>query len=242
MHNTQAPARNTATTTGPIDLERLGKVPGWFSPLDQMLVRLAPRVADVARHHRRPRRAGRLQGKSAILIGAHLQQDETLIVCDLFGRPASEEEIGADASQFYRDRLCRQDFETNYLSFIEELPRIVEGPSSTILQHVRPGRVRFVHIDAAHRYSNVRQDIAAARTMLREDGVVVLDDFRTAHTPGVAAAVWGAVLRDGLVPLCVSETKFYGRGVLPARCSTNCQRGSRPGSSRTMNTTSRVSR
>jgi len=210
MHNLQEqlPARQTATTS--IDLKRLATVPGWFSPLDQMLFgwHLAWQTSqgisgDLVE-------LGVYKGKSAILIGAHLQQDETLIVCDLFGRPASEEEIGADASQFYRDRLCRQDFETNYLSFIEELPRIVEGPSSTILQHVRPGRVRFVHIDAAHRYSNVRQDIAAAHTMLREDGIVVLDDFRTAHTPGVAAAVWGAVLRDGLVPLCVSETKFYG--------------------------------
>lgn len=210
MHNVEAPARTIATTATRIDLERLGNVPGWFSPLDQRLFGwhldwqssqgIAGDLVEM----------GVYKGKSAILIGAHLQAGETLVVCDLFGRPAREEDIGAGASQFYQDRLCRQDFETNYLGFLETLPRIVEGPSSTILQHVKPGTARFVHVDAAHRYSNVREDIASARTMLGPGGIVVLDDFRTAHTPGVAAAVWGAVLQDGLVPICVSESKFYG--------------------------------
>jgi hypothetical protein len=198
---------NTVTA---IDPDRLRNVPGWFSLLDQALFgwlltwqsshAIAGDLVEL----------GVYKGKSAIVMGAHLTGDETLVVCDLFGRPASDSDIGASASQFYRDRLCRQDFETNYRSFIDTLPHIVEGPSSTILQHVQPGAARFVHIDAAHRYSNVRQDIASARTMLRADGLVVLDDYRTAHTPGVAAAVWGAVLRDELVPICVSESKFYG--------------------------------
>jgi hypothetical protein len=209
MHTTHRQSDNTMASPA-IDLDRLQKVPGWFTPLDQMLFGwflvwqssqgLSGDLVEL----------GVYKGKSAILLGANLQRHEDLIVCDLFGRPGREADIGANASQFYRDRLCRHDFESNYLSFLGTLPRIVEGPSSSILEHVQAGSARLVHIDAAHRYANVLQDISSARTMLRPDGMVVLDDFRTAHTPGVAAAVWGSVLRGDLVPICVSESKFYG--------------------------------
>ena len=210
MQSVQQNSRTTTMASRPIDLERLREVPGWFAALDQLLFGWHLEWQSSLGVSGDLVELGVYKGKSAILIGAHLQPGETFIVCDLFGRPASAADIGAGASQFYQDRLCRQDFEANYLGFLETLPQIVEGPSSTILQHVQPGTARFVHIDAAHRYSNVRQDISSARTMLCPGGIVVLDDFRTAHTPGVAAAVWGAVLQDGLVPICVSESKFYG--------------------------------
>ena len=193
-----------------IDFERLRQVPGWFTPLDQMLFGWLLEWQSSHGISGDLVEMGVYKGKSAILMGAHLQKKETLVVCDLFGRPAGEEDISPSVSRFYRERLCRQDFEANYLGFIETLPRIVEGPSAVILQHVQPGSARFVHIDASHRYANVRQDIASARTMLLADGLVTLDDYRTAHTPGVAAAVWESVLGGALVPLCVSESKFYG--------------------------------
>lgn len=218
MQNAHAPSVDNAATAGAIDLKRLQQIPGWFTPLDQMLFAwfldwqsahgLSGDLVEM----------GVYKGKSAILMGAHLKAGETLIVCDLFGRPARETDIGAGASQFYRDRLCRQDFETNYSSFLDTLPRIVEGPSSTILEHVPAHSARFVHIDAAHRYHNVCQDIESAQAMLHPDGLVVLDDYRTAHTPGVAAAVWNAVLRGGLIPICVSESKFYGTWRPASQC------------------------
>jgi hypothetical protein len=208
MKNAATPTAITDPTR--LDLEQLRQIPGWFTPTDQLLFAWFLEWQSLHNISGDLVEMGVYKGKSAVLMGAHVKHDERLIVCDLFGRAASEEDIGAAASKFYRDNLCRQDFEINYLAFHDTLPCIVEGPSSTILSHVNPGTARFVHIDAAHRYANVRQDIAATRTMLRRDGVVVLDDYRTAHTPGVGAAVWRAVLHDALVPICVSETKFYG--------------------------------
>jgi len=55
----------------------------------------------------------------------------------------------------------------------------------------------------------VRQDLASARTLLNERGVVVCDDIRSAHTPGVAAATWEAVVNDGLNPIVMSHAKLY---------------------------------
>lgn len=212
MQNAQERTRVRTTTmaAAPLDMDRLREIPGWFTPLDQTLFGWC---LDWQSSHEVSGdlvELGVYQGKSAILLGSYLRGEETLVACDLFGRPASDADIGPGASQFYRDRLCRQDFEKNYRSFFDSLPRIVEGPSSTILSYVEPRSSRFVHIDAAHRFSNVLQDVASARTMLCDDGIVVLDDYRTAHTPGVAAAVWESVLHGALVPLCVSDAKFYG--------------------------------
>lgn len=210
MQSVQGNSQAMTVSSPSIDMDRLRDVPGWFTPLDQALFGWCLDWQSSQGLSGDLVELGVYKGKSAILLGAYLRESETLIACDLFGRPASDTDIGPGASQFYRDRLCRQDFETNYRRFFEELPRIVEAPSSTILTYVEPGSSRFVHIDAAHRFSNVLQDVASARTMLCEHGIVVLDDYRTAHTPGVAAAVWESVLHGGLVPLCVSEAKFYG--------------------------------
>ena len=37
----------------------------------------------------------------------------------------------------------------------------------------------------------------------------MLDDYRTMHTPGVAAATWAAVVEGRLFPVCLSEVKLY---------------------------------
>jgi hypothetical protein len=79
-----------------------------------------------------------------------------------------------------------------------------------ISAEVKPGTCRFVHIDASHLYEHVRDDIGAARELLLPEGIVVLDDFRSEHTPGVSVATWEAVLNRGLRPICLSTQKLYG--------------------------------
>src|SRR5204863_5654060 len=44
--------------------------------------------------------------------------------------------------------------------------------------------------------------------LLKAGGVVVFDDFRAQHTPGVAAAVWRATNED-LKPFAVTMGKLY---------------------------------
>lgn len=106
--------------------------------------------------------------------------------------------------------LTRRAFEANYLAFHEELPTIVQGLSSIVTDHVEEGSVRFAHIDASHLYEHVHGDILAVRELLTGHGVVVMDDYRAEHCPGVAAATWQAVANEGLRPICITSTKFYG--------------------------------
>ncbi|NDZ69971.1 class I SAM-dependent methyltransferase, partial [Streptomyces sp. SID10362] len=187
----------------------LNDVPGWFWPLDQVLFSWF-----LERQERLDTRGDLLElgaylGKSAILLGHRLRDGETLTVCDLFGAEPPDAANRAEAAKSYSS-LTRQAFERNYLSFHDTLPTIIQAPSSAVVDEVAPGSCRFVHVDASHLYEHVEGDIGAAKQLLGPDGIVVLDDFRSEHTPGVAVAAWEAVLNRGLRPVCLSSQKLYG--------------------------------
>ncbi|MEV0370661.1 class I SAM-dependent methyltransferase [Streptomyces sp. NPDC050636] len=188
---------------------RLSDVKGWFFTADQLLF-------DWFLAHQEDRsesgdllELGAYMGKSAIFLGARLRADERFTVCDLFDSPAEDASNSKEMKKSYAT-LTRRAFEANYLSFHEELPSIVQGLSSIVRDHVEDDTVRFAHIDASHLYEHVHGDILAVRELLTENGVVVMDDYRAEHCPGVAAATWQAVANEGLRPICITGTKFYG--------------------------------
>lgn len=188
-------------------------LPGWFFPLDMELFRVhLARSAqdgpgDLAE-------LGVYLGKSATLMGGDLGPGETFTVIDLFGDDAGDERnLEENADQY--PELTRAQFEANYRALHGDLPVVVQDYSEKIVEHAAHGAHRFVHIDASHLYEHVVKDIAAARTLLRPEGVVVFDDYRSAHTPGVSAAVWEA-RESGLHPIAVSEVKLYATWGDPA--------------------------
>ncbi|MFJ8671263.1 class I SAM-dependent methyltransferase [Streptomyces sp. NPDC093589] len=188
---------------------RLSDVKGWLFTTDQLLF-------DWFLAHQRDRSAsgdllelGAYMGKSAIFLGARLGTGERFTVCDLFDSPAGDDSNSQEMKRSY-STLTRRAFEANYLSFHDELPTVLQGLTSIIREHVEDDTVRFAHIDASHLYEHVHADILAVRELLKDDGVVALDDYRAEHCPGVAAATWQAVATEGLRPICISGTKFYG--------------------------------
>ncbi|WP_328671059.1 class I SAM-dependent methyltransferase [Streptomyces sp. NBC_00328] len=188
---------------------RLDDVPGWFPVLDQMLFTWFLERQKAAGIRGDLLEVGVYMGKSAILLGHHRQPGEGYTVCDLFEGDAPDGANRAESTKSY-SALTQRAFEENYLSFHDELPRVLPGPSSRVPDEVEPRSCRFVHIDASHLYEHVYGDIGAAHDLLRPDGVVVLDDFRSEHTPGVSIATWEAVLNRGLRPICLSTQKLYG--------------------------------
>lgn len=187
----------------------LRSIPGWLSATDEAILRFVlleqRRVAvtgDLAE-------LGVYMGKSAVLIGDHIQAGETFTVVDLFEGAATDPSNAAENAAQYGE-LTEAAFRANYRRFHEQLPVIVHGPSTAIRERAAAGAHRLVHVDASHLYDNVRADVDTARTLLHAEGVVVFDDYRSQHTPGTAAAVWEAVGRTGLVPLVLSPAKFYG--------------------------------
>ncbi len=188
-------------------------IPGWFRWIDMLMFRtILQSQADSA-----PGvvvELGTYMGKSAVVIGEYVRSGDRFVALDLFGRTdlltvsGPDEANRREAERSY-STLDRQAFEQNYLKVHDQLPEIVVGPSSVIGDHVEPGSVRFLHIDASHLNPHVRQDAANARLLLRPDGVVVFDDWRAEHTPGVTFAVFEAVYTAGLRPIAVTPGKFY---------------------------------
>lgn len=154
-------------------------------------------------------------GRSAVLMGQYVQPGEEFTCIDLFESGAAEQ-ANADENAVYYPGLTREGFEANYRRLHGVLPRVVTGFSQDIGQHANEGTHRFVHIDASHLYDNVKADLDAVKPLMREGGIVALDDFRAEHTPGVAAAAWQEVTRTGLRPFALSPAKMYATWGDPA--------------------------
>ncbi|MFE7785138.1 MULTISPECIES: class I SAM-dependent methyltransferase [Streptomyces] len=188
---------------------RLSEVKGWFFTADQLLFDWFLKRQQERSEPGDLLELGAYMGKSAIFLGARRRAGERFTVCDLFDSPAEDSSNSQEMKKSYAT-LTRRAFEANYLAFHEELPTIVQGLSSIVTDHVEEGSVRFAHIDASHLYEHVHGDILAVRELLTSHGVVVMDDYRAEHCPGVAAATWQAVANEGLRPICITGTKFYG--------------------------------
>jgi hypothetical protein len=187
----------------------LDQVKGWFFAVDQLLFDWFLTRQNSMAEPGDVLEMGAYMGKSAIFTGSYLRPGERYTICDLFDAPAEDFANHAEMTKSY-STLTRRAFEANYLSFHDELPVVLQGLSSMVPDHVRSDSCRFVHVDASHLYEHVHGDIGTARSVLKPYGVVVLDDFRAEHCPGVAAAAWQAVTSGGLHILCITGTKLYG--------------------------------
>ena len=190
-----------------IPYKKIEEIPGWFRRMDMELFRL---LLDSTEEHLGGgdlAELGAYLGKSAALIGCSLQPGETFTVIDLFSAEAASEDNQSENEEQYAE-LSQEAFEGYYRTVHDELPVVVRAPSQEIVDHAAHGTHRFVHIDASHLYEHVVADIAAARTLLKPDGVVVFDDYRAPHTPGVGAAIWRETTKD-LTPFAVTQNKLY---------------------------------
>ncbi|MFD6435123.1 class I SAM-dependent methyltransferase [Streptomyces venezuelae] len=207
----------TTTSSEADELPRpttLEEVPGWFWPLDQRLFAWFLGEGAAGTPPGDLLEMGCYLGKSTVVMGRFLRPGEKMTVCDLFG---SDDGYTKEATKaFYQKSLTRRAFEANYTAFHDTLPELVEGRTDLLPGIVEDASCRFAHIDASHMYDDVRDDILTAKNALREDGVLVLDDYRTEHTPGVAAATWEAVFHHGLRPVMLSSNKLYGTWGDPA--------------------------
>ncbi|MBD3917013.1 class I SAM-dependent methyltransferase [Nocardioides hwasunensis] len=195
--------------------EDLDAIPGWFDAIDRELFRWFLGSGREISGPGHLVELGSYMGQSAVLIGDHLQDGETFTIIDLFEAPADDEANSQENSESYAG-LSRQAFERYYRGVHPALPTVVQDFSERIVDHVEAASTRFMHVDASHLYEHVVLDIAAAKRLLATDGVVVFDDFRSGHTPGVAAAVWSAVATEGLRPIVVSPNKLYATWGEPA--------------------------
>lgn len=151
---------------------------------------------------------GVYQGKSAILLGMHLQGSEKMHACDIFDNqtdPANKNEIVNSYSHFSREIFLR-----NYTKVIKSIPEVYACASSELGNLLTQKKFRFIHIDGSHLYEHVIKDLILASTLLEEQfGVIAVDDFRAEHAIGVSSAMWEMIYFHGLKPLILSSSKAY---------------------------------
>lgn len=113
-------------------------VPGSFDPADQ---RVFAAISD-AQHSVGVcgdlLEIGTFMGRSAVLLGYLVDEDEQLVVCDLFDGPATNEHSARENAATYVG-LTEADFKNTYGRFHPTLPTIVTGPSAGLVDFCEPG-------------------------------------------------------------------------------------------------------
>lgn len=186
-------------------------VPGWFERVDALLLAAVDRSQRAADVTGDLLEIGAYMGRSAILLGYFRQRGEGLVVCDPFGDEEGHSDDNAAEQTRWYGGLTRQAFEHNFLRFHPRLPdEIIAAPSATLREREDEfaKRFRVIHIDGSHEFDEVQRDIRLSRDLIAEGGIVVFDDVNAPHAPGVAAAVWSAVVNEGLIPHVVTD-KLY---------------------------------
>jgi hypothetical protein len=196
------------------ELERysysMERIPGWFANADLQLFKITTDVQHSLGIRGDVLEIGTYFGRSGILLGYLVDDDEQLVICDLFDLPPASTVGQDELAGFSGPQPTQADFEANFLRFHSKLPTILRQPSTQLPTPLPPdAKFRFIHIDGSHVYSEVKDDIARALELIGPGGVIVFDDFSSSHLPGVAAGVWEAVIAEEVIPVCVSPSKMY---------------------------------
>jgi methyltransferase family protein len=192
------------------DVDRIYDVPGFVGPLDVELFARLFELQDETGVGGDVLEIGSFFGRSALLLEYLKDEQEVLHVCDLFEATPPTEAGRDELAAFSGDMPTRSDFEEMFRSFEATVPVIHQQPSSELnANELGPNRFRFVHVDGSHVYDAVASDIELACDLATDGGVVAFDDFANVGHPGVAAAVWPAVMERDLEPFVCSPSKLY---------------------------------
>lgn len=184
------------------------RIPGWLSLVDLRLLAIVDQVQRDAGTRGDVLEIGVFRGKSAVVLGWLCRDDEDVVLCDLFGATVTNADVQDEADRWYPG-LARADFEKTWSRFHPRPAIVYECDSAELPSRIDDRRFRIIHVDGAHVEEAVQKDLRTAVDHAAPDAVVVVDDYRTAGLPGVAAALWTAVDRGELVPILFTEAKAY---------------------------------
>jgi hypothetical protein len=185
---------------------RVESIPGWFTKTDQLtfsvLLKMQLVEGDILE-------IGVFKGKSAVYLEYFRKENERLYVCDIFEHQINDAENENEIKKSY-EGLSYLEFKKNFLLHHKNLPEIQVCDSKALSVILDKHQFRFIHIDGSHLFELVRSDLDFAISAIREiDGIIAVDDFRSAHTVGVSAAMWESVIKRSLVPIVITSTKAY---------------------------------
>jgi methyltransferase family protein len=189
-------------------ITEMKSVPGWLEGIDCWLLYFAAKFQQANSTEGDILEIGVYRGRSAILLGFLLNANQRLVANDVFSqqdRLSHDNRI--DNHRWYKSNK-EDEFLLNYARFHTDPPIVAAGPSADLA--TMTGRsYRLIHVDGAHDFDTVRQDIKMALQLLAPNGMVVLDDICKPHVMDVAAATWEAVSKGDLIPVLFTDQKLY---------------------------------
>lgn len=187
-------------------LDETAAVEGWFFPIDALLFgafdemqRALGVVGDafeIGVHH----------GKSAILLGRLLRDDERLGVCDVFEQQeANVDHSGEGSRHLFLENMQR------FAPAAARGVRVFAKRSDALTTDETTTSCRLFHIDGGHRPEDVMGDLRIAREAVGCGGIVIVDDVFNPSWPGVGEGVHDFMRAPapGLVPLVIGGNKAY---------------------------------
>jgi hypothetical protein len=147
-------------------------------------------------------------GKSSVAIGYAKNDEEKIVLIDPFETlidPSSNFDENSQIS-LYQDLTLKKML--NFFKFAhKEQPEILIGSSKDILPML-PYKFKFIHVDGAHNYVDVKKDIYFSLELLSEIHIIVFDDYMHSEYPGVTQAINEAIEDGTFVPL-LNAGKLY---------------------------------
>jgi len=151
---------------------------------------------------------GTFEGKSAAFISNYLLPHERFVVCDIFSLKTDELNDLENRKSYPNFGL--EVFKDNMQKFAKAIPEIIVSDSARLKSSHLGEKYRFIHLDGSHLFDHISKDLDLAIQIIDSNyGIIAIDDFRAAHTPGVSAAIWMEIANKRLVPTVITETKMY---------------------------------
>jgi Methyltransferase domain len=159
---------------------------------------------------------GVYQGKSAHLLATCMAQKtpstDRLFLVDVFSLPV-ESSINQreNEASYSMIRIAPLNELLNSIGLGSNL-EFVDMDSQLLGSHelLNSIKIRFAHIDGSHNTINVLNDIKfACSKLINCFGIIVLDDYRAIHAPGVSRALWKALEEMQLRIFLFGPTKIY---------------------------------
>jgi hypothetical protein len=147
-------------------------------------------------------------GKSAVAMGFGRNNDEKIVLIDPFETiliPSNNYDENSQISLYQDLTLAKM---LNFFNFAHKFhPEIHMGSSKDILPQISD-KFKFIHLDGAHNYLDVKKDIEYSLNLLSKRSILVFDDYMHSEYPGVTKAINEAI-EDGLITPILNAGKLY---------------------------------
>ena len=85
---------------------------------------------------------------------------------------------------------------------------LIKGNSNKILKNIDMSKIDYVFLDGGHDYSTVMNDLNCCSEVIRNDGVVLCDDYDLSYAPGVKKAIDEFTFENNLKCEIICNNRF----------------------------------